>query len=326
MARREARIFTAIWDDENFRSLPAEAQRLYFLALTQADLSFCGVLSYAAKRWGRLAQDTTSRAVNRALRTLVDERYMVMDHDTEEVLVRTFIRHDGILKSPNLILAMGRDFEKVHSPHIRATIVEGLPEGFAEGFTEGIRERIVDGLPEPLRERSRGRASALPALRSPIPVPPPQSTDASSSSSEVPQGAAPAVDDDDGSTQNPETNPAAAQVLAATWTRLALADLARLAQERPDRCPPAGRRRDGWLRTAALSRAAAHTRNARALLAEHPDLDPAKLAELLEAPAAVRRPRRRPGCDVCGSTGWAEIAGGEVIPCSACAPVPAGAR
>jgi len=43
MAREFAKIKASIWQDDDFRALPVEAQHLYFVVLTDPDLSYCGV-------------------------------------------------------------------------------------------------------------------------------------------------------------------------------------------------------------------------------------------------------------------------------------------
>lgn len=148
MARREARVQASIWSDEDFKALPCSAQRLYLLLLSQPDLSYCGVLAYRPKRWTLMASDSTVRAIEVAVKELERTRFIVVDHDAGEVWVRTFIAHNKVLSSPNLIRAMAHDFTSIQSEPIRSALVEGL----GEGFLEGLPERFDKGFPHKLPE------------------------------------------------------------------------------------------------------------------------------------------------------------------------------
>lgn len=130
MARSEARIYCRVWGDPDFRSLSADAQRVYFLALSQPGLTFCGVIDYTPRRWARLASDTTPETIEKAVRELEEKRYVVVDESTEELWVRSFTKNDGVLNSPNLVKAMWKDYAQVLSEPIRKGFEEGLPEPF----------------------------------------------------------------------------------------------------------------------------------------------------------------------------------------------------
>ena len=267
MARKEARLFTSIWSDrDDFCVLPAHAQRVYFLALSQPDLSYCGVLSYTAHRWAALASDTTAKSIRSAVTTLTERGYFLTDETTEEVLIRSFIRHDGILRSPNLIVAMGYDWERVHSEGLRKAILEGLPEGFGEGLPEGKRER----LPKPLRELACARETPPPTPH------PPRSSEQSSSSGIRPA----AVDDDDESGQQEEILGAALDLVAQ---RRRAATLTPVANER------------AYMRQVCTDVRNQLEADAAALLRLHPDLEPEELADRLEAPPAASSAPPRPG-------------------------------
>jgi hypothetical protein len=174
MARTEARIFTRIWKDPEFRSLSLEAQWLWFCVLSQADLSYCGVLPFSPGRWADLGNTTPSK-VRAAVRETVGQHFIVVDEKTEEVWVRTLIQNDGVLDQPNLIRAMARDFGAILSPTIREGILEGLGEGFAEGITVRFPNAFAnpnkEGLPKPFLDAFCQRFSCACAPSSPIPYP-----------------------------------------------------------------------------------------------------------------------------------------------------------
>lgn len=172
MARTHARILTSIWQDKHFLALSATAQRMYMLALSQPGLTSCGVVSYTPRRWATLAAGSTPRSVARDVDELVrsPSRFVIVDLGTEELLVRTFAKNDGVLSQPNVVIAMWRSAAEIVSDAIRCAFVEGLPEGFRKGLPEAFPEGLPEGLGEAL---SRAGARVPPPPPAPTPSPPP---------------------------------------------------------------------------------------------------------------------------------------------------------
>lgn len=179
MARTHARLLTRIWSDPEFVALDAGAQRIYILALSQPNLSYCGVVPYTARRWATFARDTTVAMVTKAVKALVTASFVLLDEDTEELMIRSFVKHDGVLRSPNLVVAMSRDFERISSKGLR----EGFLKGFPEGFLEGLDERVRQGLAEGFRQGFRDALGRGSRVRSAEPPPPPHVSLASTSDS-----------------------------------------------------------------------------------------------------------------------------------------------
>lgn len=162
--RREARIFTSIWNDEAFLALSPREQRMYFFLLSQRDLSFCGVLSLRMRRWARSARDLTAAQVEEDLEGLAQpfrqglaegsseesgRPLVVVDEDTEEVFVRSLIRHDGIWKIPNLLKSAREAATLVESPTILAELLYELrripvEESESKQVRAILREFIAD--------------------------------------------------------------------------------------------------------------------------------------------------------------------------------------
>ena len=122
MGRDHARIQLAIWRDDDWTALDVNAQHAYWLLLTQPRLSYCGVLDYFPGRLATLADGLTQAKVKAAIRQLERARYIVVDRDTQELLIRTYVRHDGVLDRVNMGKAVGRAIEKVTSKAIRVAI------------------------------------------------------------------------------------------------------------------------------------------------------------------------------------------------------------
>lgn len=184
MARDHARLHQSVWSGD-FKSLPGDAQRLYFVALSQPALNYCGVVPYTIRRWSRLCSDGSEAKVKRAVAQLTASLYVLTDLDTEELWVRTFIKNDGLLSSPNICKAVVKAYPTIHSPLLRAAFLAELrrinagpqEEGWEKGWGELavlLSEPYPEGFPEGLPEGfGESRAGAAPGP-SPDPVLPPR--------------------------------------------------------------------------------------------------------------------------------------------------------
>lgn len=137
MARSFARIITAIWRNAEFRALHSGAQRVYLLLVTQPNISAAGTLPLTVRRWAEMADDTSVADINRELASLERGRFIGVDRETEEVLVRSFTRWDGgcnnrkrrpvieaaagELVSPALRAMLGAEFQRLGIPFASAT-------------------------------------------------------------------------------------------------------------------------------------------------------------------------------------------------------------
>ena len=143
MAREYAKVYVSIWDDPDFLALTPAAQGLYFRLLTDATLTMCGVADWRPNRIAKSSAGSTTATVRKAAAELEGHRFIVTDDDTEEVLVRSFVRHDGILKSPNMVKAMVAAWRGTGSHKIKAAVSTEIRKGFdevPEGFRKGSRE------------------------------------------------------------------------------------------------------------------------------------------------------------------------------------------
>lgn len=208
MPRTHGRIMSVIWTDEDFIALPSEPQRLYMFLLSQPDLSHAGLLPLRIRRWATKVGGGTSASVRSALKVLADSRFVLADKDTEELLIRTFVRNDGVYKQPKVMLRMREDARQIESRTLRAAFLAELdhlplhelsdkpagPNG-DQPSTRELVSRVVDTLredfgmaiggvsdtpggthtdtpPKGYGEPSYVRAGALPLPPTPIPHPP----------------------------------------------------------------------------------------------------------------------------------------------------------
>jgi hypothetical protein len=156
MARQYAQIQVSIWSDEDFKALDADLQHAFFVLISQPRMNLCGVIDYIQSRIARCVQQWTTDDVERLVKGLEAERYVVVDRDTQELLIRTFIRNDGLLKMPNVAQGMASDYGEVMSDKLRLEVEKELKKVFRKdpelGGWRGIKkgnpvlfERITKG-------------------------------------------------------------------------------------------------------------------------------------------------------------------------------------
>lgn len=126
MARDHARVKTRIWDDPDWLALRASEQHLYFALMSNRGLSRCGVITYIPSRFEHLAADMTVARFKVAVKGLMAARFLVLDERTQELLLRSYVRHDGVLDRVNMGKATGTAFEAVVSDAIRDAVGDEL--------------------------------------------------------------------------------------------------------------------------------------------------------------------------------------------------------
>lgn len=134
MARDYGRIRLDIWADEDWRDLPSLPQWLYLHLLSSSSLNFCGVTDWRPARIAALAVELGPDDVEYAAAWLEAGEFLVVDRSTEEVLIRSWIKHDGLLSSPNMAKAMVKAHAAIGSGILRAVIVDQLERIKANGI------------------------------------------------------------------------------------------------------------------------------------------------------------------------------------------------
>lgn len=123
MARDYARFNVAIWSDEDFRALPASAQHLYVMLWTHVTLSYCGVADWRPARLAALAQGLTIAHIEETAAVLEQNDFLIIDRATEEVLVRSWVKHDGLMRQPRLAVSFARAYQAVTSKMLQRAVV-----------------------------------------------------------------------------------------------------------------------------------------------------------------------------------------------------------
>ncbi|KXT55591.1 hypothetical protein Y710_18565, partial [Gordonia sp. QH-12] len=184
MPREFAKAWFSMFTDDDFACQDSGDKWLYMVLLGQPALNYAGVQPMNMRRWQRAMRDVSGTVPSEAemhvrLNRMERRRYVFVDPDTGETLVRTFMRSDGVARQPNVLKSALRALAHVESPKLASVLASELDqlvmpevksdkvaddiaalngaarthlEGLAEGFAEPFPEPFPEGLPEPLAE------------------------------------------------------------------------------------------------------------------------------------------------------------------------------
>lgn len=122
MAREHANIRLDMWGDDDWRALSMPAQWLYKLLLTHPQTNRAGVSDWRPNRLAPLARGVTASDVRSMAAELEERFFIVTDDDTEEVLIRSYVKHDGVMKQPNMAVTMANDWTGIASNRLRRVV------------------------------------------------------------------------------------------------------------------------------------------------------------------------------------------------------------
>lgn len=162
MAREFARLMTSIWQDDDFIRLTSGPQLTYLALISSPDLSWCGVVPLLPQRLALLSVDVTERKIRNNLAALEGSRFVVTDTTTAELAVRSYVRHDNILRQPNVVKAMVKALNRVHSPRLRGVIEAELGRAHQQNPEAKGWPTIRSEAPE-LFARIQGTGSSNPS-------------------------------------------------------------------------------------------------------------------------------------------------------------------
>jgi len=126
MAREHARILVSRRSEPDWQALLTDEQWLYDQLLTQANINNAGVVPLQVRKWARGAADMTTERIEAALSGLADKGFVLFDTDTEEALVRTFMRHDGVVKHRYMLKNALAVAKQTESPRLRHALAAEL--------------------------------------------------------------------------------------------------------------------------------------------------------------------------------------------------------
>lgn len=113
----------AVWSDADFRALTPEARLLYLYLVSHPKLSRCGVAPFVPDRWA--AQ--LGYPIDGPLASLEADRYVIVDRETFEVLVRTKVKHDPPT-SWQQVSAVWKAWALIESPVLAGAVAVEMPD------------------------------------------------------------------------------------------------------------------------------------------------------------------------------------------------------
>lgn len=122
MPRDHARVNLTIWNDPDFRALPPAAQHLYLTLWTAPELTYCGVHDWRPARLTGLSSGFTAEHIETVAQCLEARHFLVVDRETEECLIRSWARFDGIMKQPRMAISFVHAYTSTASPTIRQVL------------------------------------------------------------------------------------------------------------------------------------------------------------------------------------------------------------
>lgn len=120
------KLMSRIWGDKDFTVLTAREQQVFMMLFSFPTRNLAGVVPLTLRRWASVTSDGTIENITAALEVLVHGRFVLIDWETEEVLIRTYIRNDEVWKQPNMMVRCLKFCGDVASDKLRSSIAEEL--------------------------------------------------------------------------------------------------------------------------------------------------------------------------------------------------------
>lgn len=156
------KIFKRAWGDPDFKSLTAAEQLLYLKLISQPDISLAGVLTYAPTRWATQTHGLVVADIEQTFVGLAGKNYAISDLDTQEVLVRSYIRNDLGWRSPRTMIGIANAVGRVLSPTLRGIISRELMRLDTCGLSSTISPTTNRSSREVVESAIRGVLDAFP--------------------------------------------------------------------------------------------------------------------------------------------------------------------
>jgi hypothetical protein len=163
MARDHGRVESALWyEDQDWRALDGPAQRLYLMLISEPNITWAGTVALTVRRWAGTSTDSSIDTVMQSLKTLEHARYIAVDEDTEELLVRTFIKNNGVHKQPRVFMAAADQAARIASRPLRYVLASELSTVDLGTLTPVVRRQVEPRLKDLVTTLNEGLPHGLP--------------------------------------------------------------------------------------------------------------------------------------------------------------------
>lgn len=133
------RVMRSIWSDREWLDRPAISKMVYLQLISQPNISKTGVLPTVLRRWASMYPDLEVDDIANAVADLTEHGFVVLDDDTQELLVRTYMRYDEMFTQPNGRKAIASAYDEIMSANLKRIVreeLQALVEGVDDVFSE----------------------------------------------------------------------------------------------------------------------------------------------------------------------------------------------
>ncbi|WNM67284.1 RepA-like replication initiator [Arthrobacter phage Wyborn] len=124
--RNYGKIKLSAQSDPDWRALSHHAQWLYWALVGSEKLSACGMLEWRPKQFAALSPTVNVELVEVALDELRAMKFVVLDEETDELLLRSFVRNDDVVQNRNMMVAVIKAWRMITSLTLRGVVVHEL--------------------------------------------------------------------------------------------------------------------------------------------------------------------------------------------------------
>ncbi len=126
MANAAGMLKESIWRDKDFRDLPRTAQATYAQLISQKELDRAGIQPLQVSKWTKGCTTLTEADFWDDLKVLEAHRFVYIDEDTDELFVRSYMRHCEVARYPNILKNALRCAGMVASEKLRHELAKEL--------------------------------------------------------------------------------------------------------------------------------------------------------------------------------------------------------
>lgn len=126
MAREYSKTNVTIWQDDDWCALPFPAQHIYRMLWDHPLLTYCGVVDWRPAKLSAWSAGLDRDLIKQFTDCLQARHFIVVDEDTEECLVRSWVRWDGLIRQPRLAVSFANAYAAVASRTLRGVVIHEM--------------------------------------------------------------------------------------------------------------------------------------------------------------------------------------------------------
>jgi hypothetical protein len=131
------KVVRSIWTDSEWLELSSTEKLIYLQLISQPNISKCGVLPFVPRRWAHMHPDLGPDELNAAIDSLERLGYVFVDRDTEELLVRTYMRYDEAWRQTNGVRGIQIEAEQIMSKPLLQQVLQEFEKASGNPLHKG---------------------------------------------------------------------------------------------------------------------------------------------------------------------------------------------